>query len=59
MYITVLSALTATFLGIVFIVMVGTMPTSVAMNLDGNFSQLFNVNCIVEKVLDLDHIRHI
>ncbi|MEH6497367.1 MAG: hypothetical protein V7740_16605 [Pseudomonas marincola] len=59
MYITVLSALTATFLGIVFIVLVGTMPTSVAMNLDSDFSQLFHVNCIIEKTVDLDHIRHI
>ncbi|MBL4665747.1 MAG: hypothetical protein JKY04_00105 [Sneathiella sp.] len=59
MYIKVLSALTATFLGIVFIVMVGTMPTSVAMNLDGNFIKMFDVNCVIEEALDFDHTRHI
>ncbi|OUR77281.1 hypothetical protein A9Q83_11275 [Alphaproteobacteria bacterium 46_93_T64] len=59
MYIKVLSALTATFLGVLFIVMVGTMPTSVALNVDSELSHIFKINCLIEEMSSHSDSRHI
>lgn len=45
MYLRILSALTVTFLAVLFLVMVQTVPSATTMTTAGEFLPLIKVNC--------------